>query len=85
MSLGWWPRDRRERTKPLEGTSMTETRLHIKGPPASVVQQPQRSPKPLITPTSKKSTLRSPPPVTHLLLVAQEATTQGWLWRAGCP
>lgn len=64
---------------------MTETRLHIKGPPASAVQQPQRSPKPLITPTSKKSTLRSPPPVTHLLLVAQDATTQGWLRRAGYP
>lgn len=64
MSLGWWPRDQRERTKPLEGTSMTETRPHIKRPPASAVPESLRSPKPLITPTSKKCTLISPPAVT---------------------
>lgn len=62
MSLGWWPRDQRGRTKPLEGTSMTETRPHIKAPPASAVQQSLRSPKPLVAPTSKKCTLSSPPP-----------------------
>lgn len=56
-TTAWWPWDQEhghetgERTKPLEGTSMTETHPQIKrvpGPPTG--HQSQRPPKPPITP-----------------------------------
>lgn len=69
MSLGWWPRDQRERTEPLEGTSMTETHRGTSSFCGSTVPE---VPKTTHHPHLPQVHPSSPPAGTNLLLEAQD-------------